>query len=207
MKPCLKHRRAFRVFHNLPRQNAGASLKHQVRRQQRINAVHLPRQRCPGLIEALVLECPGLAPGSIFPGRNAGASLKPHHAHKVRMHPGIFPGGNAGASLKREGRRNDPRALPQIFPGRNAGASLKRHACRSRDPQQRVIFPSRNAGASLKRGGIGGEGRDGTRIFPGRNAGASLKRDRWRGFLVCFADLPRQKCRGLIEASGAGNRC
>ncbi len=38
----------------------------------------------------------------IFPGRNAGASLKQHVLFRYHDHCRIFPGRNAGASLKRE---------------------------------------------------------------------------------------------------------
>ena len=63
---------------------------------------------------------------AVFPGRNAGASLK--HAGRgflMERHGLVFPGRNAGASLKRVEVGVGRRAITVVFPGRNAGASLK----------------------------------------------------------------------------------
>ena len=62
------------------------------------------------------------------------------------------------------------------------------------------VFPGRNAGASLKRSAKTGEVISSI-VFPGRNAGASLKRELEQNVGVAGEGLPRQKCRGLIEAT------
>ncbi len=41
-----------------------------------MKASNLPRQKCRGLIEAVCIEPVLITANSIFPGRNAGASLK-----------------------------------------------------------------------------------------------------------------------------------
>ncbi len=86
----------------------------------------------------------------IFPGRNAGASLKPNLCSHRARHQLIFPGRNAGASLKHGPRIPGYPGQLVIFPGRNAGASLKLF---KRGAAFTIcgIFPGRNAGASLKR--------------------------------------------------------
>ncbi len=62
------------------------------------------------------------------------------------------------------------------------------------------IFPGRNAGASLKLGQVDDGLAIRQEIFPGRNAGASLKLAVQVQHEKPGRHLPRQKCRGLIEA-------
>ena len=110
----------------------------------------------------------------------------------------IFPGRNAGASLKLDGRRSVS-AFGGIFPGRNVGASLKPTVGRSR-PQWPAYLPRQKCRGLIEAcaGGMGARcHRD---IFPGRNAGASLKFGGLGQPPLPQGDLPRQKCRGLIEA-------
>ena len=61
----------------------------------------------------------------VFPGDNAGASLKPWRLPRPMARSAVFPGDNAGASLKLGGRGRALAARDIVFPGDNAGASLK----------------------------------------------------------------------------------
>ncbi len=79
----------------------------------------------------------------IFPGRNAGASLKqPGEQASLFQGGATFPGRNAGASLKQPHQVPVHCVVPAIFPGRNAGASLKLEA-RQRKPSIRRNLPRR----------------------------------------------------------------
>ena len=60
-----------------PGRTAGASLKHPSGNHPGIGAVDLPRQKRRGLIEARKAAPAAHPYAQIFPGRNAGASLKP----------------------------------------------------------------------------------------------------------------------------------
>jgi len=78
---------------------------------------------------------------------------------------GIFPGRNAGASLKPHAANHRGTAPRLIFPGRNAGASLK-HVVQFQKGERCGIFPGRNAGASLEYPGRGEPGlKDAPAIF------------------------------------------
>ncbi len=83
----------------------------------------------------------------IFPGRNAGASLKREVAgwHRGAAH-GIFPGRNAGASLKLSSDGEQVFDLQLIFPGRNAGASLKHNKAALRIISDRRSSPAEMPG-------------------------------------------------------------
>ncbi len=116
----------------------------------------------------------------------------------------IFPGRNAGASLKWPAAPTPPRTLP-IFPGRNAGASLKFGVLGGQSARGCVHLPRQKCRGLIEVCARGRVSRLYRCIFPGRNAGASLKL-----FLVLVGqrghdDLPRQKCRGLIEVGLCGS--
>ncbi len=85
----------------------------------------------------------------LFPGSDAGASLKPALPCCVVGHHVLFPGSDAGASLKH--RRGQPRPVAprNLFPGSDAGASLKQ-ALAGVVVHAGQLFPGSDAGASLK---------------------------------------------------------
>ena len=91
------------------------------------------------------------------------------------------------------------RAARRLFPGSDAGASLKRSAPPRWGSQHTALFPGSDAGASLKLRTLQGPHRLAA-LFPGSDAGASLKREVGGKDHRAGSALPRQRCRGLIEA-------
>ena len=87
------------------------------------------------------------------------------------------------------------------LPRQKCRGLIEAYGAGGNQPLTRLIFPGRNAGASLKHSAstLGPSTRQA--IFPGRNAGASLKLAGVRDGRLGHLHLPRQKCRGLIEAS------
>ena len=147
----------------------------------------LPRQKCRGLIEA-AREAALLNPRfALFPGRNAGASLKQRHESDKHSVKGSLP-------------RQKCRGL--IEAGDMTGGLWKGLPPLPRQKCRGLIEAAASGASSTPRWAL----------FPGRNAGASLK-----PFVEHMLDaiepaLPRQKCRGLIEArgwdlAGAGAGC
>ena len=74
---------------------------------------------------------------------------------RVPVPGGLFPGHQAGASLKHVSGVQQATERLGLFPGHQAGASLKRHALGG-ILLQRLLFPGHQAGASLKRDGQAG---------------------------------------------------
>ena len=86
----------------------------------------LPEQKCSGLIEAVPVSTSPSHSTTVFPSRNARASLKLEPVNDVlphRVRP-VFPSRNARASLK-HGLLVSGELAEQVFPSRNARASLK----------------------------------------------------------------------------------
>ena len=142
--------------------------------------VNIPRQICRGLIEASWPYESVAPPSNTFPGKFAGASLKPVAPERKLIGATRIPRQICRGLIearKRAGGRNRRGAIPrQICRG-----LIEAHACGRR--ARRVL-----------------------RAFPGKFAGASLKHDgavsaRWH-----LAVIPRQICRGLIEAGPRGAR-
>ena len=80
-----------------------------------------------------------------FPGRHAGASLKPLRGVDGEPVPACFPGRHAGASLKR--RDHLEGVAPGLrFPGRHAGASLKRRLLDGGRPDLAEVSPADTPG-------------------------------------------------------------
>ena len=166
--------------------------------------ISLPRQKCRGLIEAWRGHGRPPKRSCVFPGRNAGASLK---LERAAWHPeplGRLPRQKCRGLIEAVPREPDPVPWTLVFPGRNAGASLKLVAIAFIIMALSVVFPGRNAGASLKPDGDLDGAFGGVAVFPGRNAGASLKHQIFSISCKKLQCLLRQKCRGLIEARPAG---
>ena len=210
---------------DFPGSNAGASLKHRVLhhavggrrrlpRQQcrglieahpslpwpRRLASGLPRQQCRGLIEAPRAATPIWRP-SRLPRQQCRGLIEAWRSGRAWLAPMRLPRQQCRGLI--EAARSPPRPPRdgRDFPGSNAGASLKLEHVGVIQRHHRHDFPGSNAGASLKRSKGCRWHRSSDHDFPGSNAGASLKRW-WRDRFGCQScRLPRQQCRGLIEAS------
>ena len=161
-----------------PGHQAGASLKRRLRLALRGLRRPLPRSPSRGLIEAPARsECPcaparplprspsrGLIEASersgrsargcrhLFPGHQAGASLKPgvQDSRRIRQASSLPRSPSRGLI---EARRRPPGPPPPsaLFPGHQAGASLKPGGAPAAAVQRPPLFPGHQAGASLKR--------------------------------------------------------
>ena len=205
-----------------PGKFAGASLKHFYCPNASLGSRSIPRQICRGLIEALDSPIDD-DPRWIIPRQICRGLIEaPRAKSNQPPHPPAFPGKFAGASLKRLHRgyrAAHPSAIPrQICRGlieadkarvRNFIRNIiPRQICRGLNEAQNgcpegsisVAFPGKFAGASLKHG-CRDIGAHLFQSFPGKFAGASLKRLRSARCATGDACIPRQICRGLIEAS------
>ena len=137
----------------------------------------LPRSPSRGLIEAGPAQRGGhVSRRALFPGHQAGASLKRFSYVLMPRFRRLFPGHQAGASLKPDVRGGGLGGR-RLFPGHQAGASLKRPtgwtSTRATASEALPRSPSRGlieaeAYASRRKPWYG--------LFPGHQAGASLKR-------------------------------
>ena len=217
-----------------PGHQAGASLKHvdlgPVRNARQLRA--LPRSPSRGLIEASASSANSDTAPGLFPGHQAGASLKPNRSRNCSMRRLALPRSPSRGLIEAGCCCRTAEAGIGLFPGHQAGASLKRLKDWARPRYPLDLFPGHQAGASLKRGR--GEAilllplplprspsrglieADCTRtlgnwvacLFPGHQAGASLKHPLLvRGRGPPPAALPRSPSRGLIEAASSGSSC